>query len=71
MASRLQSVQANLQQGALVAAAADPASIGPVVLLANWTQPPDSGQTYVDAAAAQLDYLLNTAPRIKRCNQSS
>ncbi|KDQ17395.1 hypothetical protein BOTBODRAFT_30201 [Botryobasidium botryosum FD-172 SS1] len=44
------------------ASAADPASIGPAVLLANWTQP-DNGTDYANAAAAQLSYLLNTVPR--------
>lgn len=41
--------------------AADPASLGVVVLLANWTG--QDGQDYASAAAAQLDYLLNNAPR--------
>ncbi|VDB85602.1 unnamed protein product [Peniophora sp. CBMAI 1063] len=41
-------------------AVGDPASIGPAVLLANWTL---SNATYGAAAQAQLDYLLNYAPR--------
>ncbi|KZV68803.1 Six-hairpin glycosidase [Peniophora sp. CONT] len=41
-------------------AVGDPASIGPAVLLANWTL---SNATYGAAAQAQRDYLLNYAPR--------
>ncbi|KDR71838.1 hypothetical protein GALMADRAFT_74638 [Galerina marginata CBS 339.88] len=43
--------------------AADPASIGVCVLLANWTGQ-DSGQLdYAGAAKDQLDYLLQVVPR--------
>ena len=41
--------------------AADPASAGPVVLIANWTGLRD--WDYAGAAEQQLDYLLNHAPR--------
>ena len=41
--------------------AADPASAGPVVLIANWTGLRD--QDYAGVAEQQLDYLLNHAPR--------
>jgi hypothetical protein len=41
--------------------AADPASAGPVVLIANWTGLRD--QDYAKAAEQQLGYLLNHAPR--------
>lgn len=41
--------------------AADPASLGVVVLIANWTGQHDAD--YSGAAASQLDYLLNKAPR--------
>lgn len=41
--------------------AADPASLGPVVLLANWTG--QAGADYRAAAEDQLDFLLNHAPR--------
>ena len=45
-------------------AAADPASIGVAVLLANWTgQGPSDGLDYAGAAQAQLDYLLEKVPR--------
>lgn len=40
---------------------ADPASAGPIVLIANWTGLRD--QNYAAAAEQQLDYLLNQAPR--------
>jgi hypothetical protein len=41
--------------------AADPASAGHIVLIANWTGQRD--QDYAMAAEQQLDYLLNHAPR--------
>lgn len=41
--------------------AADPASIGVAVLLANWTG--QSGQDYAGAAKDQLDYLLQDVPK--------
>jgi hypothetical protein len=41
--------------------AADPASLGVAVLLANWTG--QSGQNYRGAAKDQLDYLLHKIPR--------
>ena len=45
-------------------AAADPASIGVAVLLANWTgQGSSDGLDYAGAAQAQLDYLLEKVPR--------
>ena len=43
--------------------AADPASAGPFVLIANWTGLTD--QDYAGAAEQQLDYLLNHVPRYK------
>jgi hypothetical protein len=43
--------------------AADPASIGVSVLIANWTRQ-DGGQIdYAGAATDQLDYLLNVVPK--------
>ena len=42
--------------------AADPASIGVSVLLANWTGK-GSGQNYAGAAFDQLNYLLYKVPR--------
>ncbi len=45
-------------------AAADPASIGVAVLLANWTgQGASDGLDYAGAAQSQLDYLLERVPR--------
>ncbi|KAJ7591410.1 Six-hairpin glycosidase [Mycena floridula] len=44
-------------------AVGDPASIGPAVLLANWTKTDPSNTAYSTAAGQQLDYLLNYAPR--------
>ncbi|KAI1793356.1 glycosyl hydrolase family 88-domain-containing protein [Ganoderma leucocontextum] len=45
-------------------AAADPASIGVAVLLANWTGAGSSdGLDYAGAAQDQLDYLLESVPR--------
>ena len=41
--------------------AADPASIGVAVLLANWTK--QGGQDYAGAATDQLDYLYQKVPR--------
>ncbi|KAJ8087296.1 hypothetical protein PM082_006126 [Marasmius tenuissimus] len=41
--------------------AADPASIGVAVLLANWTK--QGGQDYAGAAKDQLDYLYQKVPR--------
>ena len=44
-------------------AAADPASIGVCVLIANWTGQ-DAGQVdYAGAATDQLNYLLQDVPR--------
>ncbi|KAF5346964.1 hypothetical protein D9758_010082 [Tetrapyrgos nigripes] len=46
--------------------AADPASIGVAVLLANWTNAPSPQNTstsYSQAAQDQLDYLLTSVPR--------
>ncbi|KAF5321835.1 hypothetical protein D9619_001048 [Psilocybe cf. subviscida] len=43
--------------------AADPASIGVSVLLANWTRSDPSNPAYADAAAGQLKYLLDYTPR--------
>lgn len=40
---------------------ADPASLGVIVLIANWTGQRDAD--YGTAASQQLDYLLNKAPR--------
>ncbi|OCH87895.1 Six-hairpin glycosidase [Obba rivulosa] len=44
-------------------AVGDPASVGVAVLLANWTRSNTSDLRYSEAAAQQLDYLLNVAPR--------
>lgn len=45
------------------ASAADPASIGVSVLIANWTGQ-DGGQIdYAGAATDQLNYLLNVVPK--------
>ncbi|KAH8986289.1 Six-hairpin glycosidase-like protein [Lactarius akahatsu] len=41
----------------------DPASIGVSVLLRSWTLQDPGNTTFADAAAGQLDYLLNVAPR--------
>src|SRR5690606_16782132 len=41
--------------------AADPASIGVAVLLANWTN--QAGQDFAGAAKDQLDFLLHYTPR--------
>jgi len=41
--------------------AGDPASLGVIVLIANWTGQRDAD--YGTAAAQQLEYLLNKAPR--------
>lgn len=46
-------------------AVGDPASIGTAVLLANWTRSDLSDKSYATAATAQLNYLLNTAPKTK------
>lgn len=44
--------------------AADPASLGTVVLLANWTgQGRSDGLDYAGAATDQLDYLLEDVPK--------
>jgi hypothetical protein len=44
--------------------AADPASLGMVVLLANWTgQGRSDGLDYAGAATDQLDYLLEDVPK--------
>ncbi|KAF9452154.1 hypothetical protein P691DRAFT_722454 [Macrolepiota fuliginosa MF-IS2] len=43
--------------------AADPASIGVAVILANWTLPNLSNQVYSKAATDQLTYLLEDTPR--------
>jgi len=43
--------------------AADPASIGVAVLLANWTRPDLSTDVFWKAASGQLDYLLHQAPK--------
>lgn len=42
---------------------ADPASLGVGVLLANWTRPDLSDISFAQAAADQLEYLLDIAPR--------
>ncbi|ETW79560.1 glycosyl hydrolase, family 88 [Heterobasidion irregulare TC 32-1] len=42
---------------------ADPASLGVGVLLANWTRPNSSDISFAQAAADQLEFLLNVAPR--------
>ncbi|KAH9024526.1 Six-hairpin glycosidase-like protein [Lactarius pseudohatsudake] len=44
-------------------AVGDPASIGVSVLLRSWTLQDPGNTTFADAAAGQLDYLLNVAPR--------
>jgi len=43
--------------------AADPASLGTAVLLANWTRQDLGDLSLSRAAGGQLDYLLNDAPR--------
>ncbi|KAF4574672.1 hypothetical protein EYR36_006022 [Pleurotus pulmonarius] len=43
--------------------AADPASVGVAVLLANWTRSDLSDNSYADAAQGQLVYLLEQAPK--------
>ncbi|KAF8974688.1 Six-hairpin glycosidase-like protein [Flammula alnicola] len=43
--------------------AADPASIGVAVLLANWTRTNLSNHDYANAASGQLTYLLDDVPR--------
>ncbi|KAG5644561.1 hypothetical protein DXG03_008135 [Asterophora parasitica] len=43
--------------------AADPASIGVAVLLANWTSPDPSSTAFSDAASGQLEHLLHHVPR--------
>lgn len=44
--------------------AADPASLGTVVLLANWTgQGHSDGLDYAGAATDQLDYLFEDVPK--------
>ncbi|TFK43267.1 Six-hairpin glycosidase-like protein [Crucibulum laeve] len=43
--------------------AADPASIGVSVLLANWTRPDLTNTAYAQAAGDQLKYLLGSTPR--------
>ncbi|KAJ3505924.1 hypothetical protein NLJ89_g7157 [Agrocybe chaxingu] len=43
--------------------AADPASIGVAVLLANWTRTDTRNSAFADAASGQLEYLLDHAPR--------
>ncbi|TFY55339.1 hypothetical protein EVG20_g9357 [Dentipellis fragilis] len=44
-------------------AVGDPASIGSAVLLRNWTRPDLKDTSFSDAAAGQLQYLLEDAPR--------
>ncbi|KAH9049232.1 Six-hairpin glycosidase-like protein [Lactarius deliciosus] len=44
-------------------AVGDPASIGVSVLLRSWTLQDPGNTTFADAAARQLEYLLNVAPR--------
>ena len=44
------------------ASAADPASIGVSVLLANWTKQDSSQIDYAGAATDQLEYLLYKVP---------
>ncbi|KAA1465990.1 Six-hairpin glycosidase [Dentipellis sp. KUC8613] len=44
-------------------AVGDPASIGSAVLLRNWTRPDLKNTSFSDAAAGQLQYLLQDAPR--------
>jgi rhamnogalacturonyl hydrolase YesR len=41
----------------------DPASIGPAVLLTNWTRTNTSDNRFSAAAGSQLNYLLNHAPQ--------
>ncbi|KAF9057455.1 Six-hairpin glycosidase-like protein [Panaeolus papilionaceus] len=43
--------------------AADPASIGVAVLLANWTNPDRTNTAYAKAAGDQVTYLLKNTPR--------
>ncbi|KAL0949131.1 hypothetical protein HGRIS_009215 [Hohenbuehelia grisea] len=43
--------------------AADPASLGAAVLLANWTRTNKADTKYSEAAGGQLDFLLHDAPR--------
>ncbi|KAF8076064.1 Six-hairpin glycosidase [Lyophyllum atratum] len=43
--------------------AADPASIGVAVLLANWTRPDLTSTIFAKAANGQLEHLLNHVPR--------
>lgn len=43
--------------------AADPASIGVAVLLANWTRPDASVTAFSKAASGQLEHLLHNVPR--------
>jgi rhamnogalacturonyl hydrolase YesR len=43
--------------------AADPASIGVSVLLANWTRPDKTSHVFADAASGQLQHLLTQAPQ--------
>ncbi|KAJ8522980.1 hypothetical protein ONZ45_g502 [Pleurotus djamor] len=43
--------------------AADPASVGVAVLLANWTRTDLDNNTFADAAQGQLKYLLEDAPK--------
>ncbi|RDB20479.1 hypothetical protein Hypma_012481 [Hypsizygus marmoreus] len=43
--------------------AADPASIGVSVLLANWTRPDLSVTAFANAAGGQLEHLLSQVPR--------
>ncbi|CAG7852733.1 SubName: Full=Uncharacterized protein {ECO:0000313/EMBL:CCA75834.1} [Serendipita indica DSM 11827] len=43
--------------------AADPASLGVTVALANWTKADDGGVRYGDAARDELNFLLTKAPR--------
>ncbi|KAF9779463.1 Six-hairpin glycosidase [Thelephora terrestris] len=44
-------------------AVGDPASIGPAVLLANWTRNDTNDARFSTAAGSQLSYLLTQAPR--------
>lgn len=56
----IQGPQPLMQDGS----AGDPASIGIVVLLANWTgQATTDNLDYAGAATDQLDYLLENVPR--------
>jgi len=45
------------------ASVGDPASIGPAVLLTNWTRTNASDTRFSVAAGSQLNYLLNVAPK--------